>query len=241
MSKLQKPDKADAILWDFDGTLADSSAKNIAITKSILSRVAPHLTGENLPRSLQSKAEYHIANHGAGHWRELYRDYFGMTADEIETAGPMWEAYQMRDQTPVTLYDGIADVVNSLTVYPQGICSANASLNIRRVLETHGIHSAFKSIIGYEDLPEHQQKPAPEGGLRCLKEIFGETHVKTILFIGDHIADVIFARGLQQRLGPSSHVISIVVTYSGAYPKGWNAQPDVVFDSPAALLDWIQP
>ena len=83
----------DAVLWDFDGTLADSAAKNIAITKQILAKVAPRLTGEGLPRALRSIDDYHVANHGAENWRELYRDYFGMTADEIQVAGPMWNTY----------------------------------------------------------------------------------------------------------------------------------------------------
>jgi phosphoglycolate phosphatase-like HAD superfamily hydrolase len=240
MSQLNKTHKVDAILWDFDGTLADSTAKNISITKTILNQVAPRLTGDNLPRSLQSIAEYHIANHGSEHWRQLYRDYFGMTPSEIEIAGPMWETHQMLDQTEVSLFDGVKDMVKRFSGFPQGICSANASQHIRQVLETHGIDSAFRSVIGYEDLPQNEQKPAPDGGLKCLKEIFGDTQEKTIVFIGDHIADVIFARGLKQRLSPSNQVISVVVTYSGAVPERWSTQPDWVFDSPAELLDWVE-
>ncbi len=55
----------DAILWDYDGTIVNSVPKNIDITKSILSRVAPHLAGDNLPRYLQSESAYHEANHAA--------------------------------------------------------------------------------------------------------------------------------------------------------------------------------
>jgi phosphoglycolate phosphatase-like HAD superfamily hydrolase len=240
MSQLKKKRKTDAILWDFDGTLADSTAKNISITKTILKQVAPRLTGDNLPRSLQSKAEYHIANHGSKHWRQLYRDYFGMTPSEIEIAGPMWETHQMLDQTEVSLFDGVKDMVKRFSDFPQGICSANASQHIRQVLQTHGIDSSFQSVIGYEDLPQNKQKPAPDGGLRCLEEIFGETHEKTIVFIGDHVADVIFARGLKQRLAPSNEVVSVVVTYSGAMPGRWSTQPDLVFNNPEELVDWIE-
>lgn len=239
MSQNNKVFKADAILWDFDGTLADSAAKNIAITKTILEQVAPHLCGDNLPKSLSSKAEYHIANHGADHWRDLYRDYFGLTADEIEVAGPMWAPHQMLDQTEVTLFDGIAEIIEQFADYPQGICSANASPLIRQVLEKYGVHHRFQSVIGYENLPEEQQKPAPDGGLKCLAEIFEDSRNKKIVFIGDHIADVIFARGLEQRLGPSSTVVSVIVTYSGADPQKWAMQPDMVFDQLTDLSDWV--
>jgi len=240
MSEFKKPLKVDAILWDFDGTLADSTAMNIAITKQILARVAPRLTGDNLPRSLQSEADYHIANHGADHWRDLYRDFFGMTTDEIEIAGPLWETYQSLDNTDVTLFDGILDTVTHLSHLPLGICSANSTSNIRQVLNDHGIDSAFQSVIGYEDLPHHEQKPAPDGGLKCLQEIFGHTSGKTIIYVGDHIADVMFARGLGEQLGPSNTVISMVVTYSGAKPDQWREQPDEVIESPSDLATWIK-
>ena len=95
-------------------------------------------------------------------------------------------------------------------------------------------------MIGYEDLPHHHQKPAPDGGLKCLQEIFGDTRDKTIIYVGDHIADVLFARGLGERLDPSNTVISVVVTHSGAQPQQWRAQPDIVIESPAELSTWVQ-
>ncbi len=240
MSRRNTPIKPDAVLWDFDGTLANSAAKNIAITKLILARVAPRLTGDGLPRPLASEADYHVANHAAENWRDLYRDHFGLTGDEIEAAGPLWETYQMLDKTRVTLFDGVAETIRQFSRLPQGICSANATRNIRQVLRENYISSAFRSVIGYEDLPHHQQKPAPDGGLRCLREIFGETHGKTIIYVGDHIADVLFARSLSERLGPSNTVISVVVTHSGAKPQQWRAQPDEVIDHPAALIAFVQ-
>lgn len=240
MTGISSPIKADAILWDFDGTLADSAAKNIAITRQILARVAPRLTGVNLPLPLQSEAEYHIANHAADHWRDLYRDYFSMTPDEIESAGPLWETHQMLDRTAVTLFDGVVDTVTKLSCLPQGICSANATRNIRQVLRENGIGSAFTSVIGYEDLPHHHQKPAPDGGLKCLQEIFGDTQGKTIVYVGDHVADVLFSRGLSKRLHPSNTVISVVVTHSGARPQQWRQQPDIVIESPAELIARVQ-
>jgi len=233
------PAKVDAILWDFDGTLANSARKNIAITKQILARVAPRLTGSKLPRSLQSEAAYHVANHAAEHWRELYRDYFGMNSAEIESAGPLWETHQMLDQTAVTLFDGVRETVRQLSRLPQGICSANSTANIRQVLREYGISSAFQSVIGYEELPHHHQKPAPDGGLKCLQEIFGETQGKTIIYVGDHIADVLFSRRLSEQLGPTNTVISVIVTHSGASPAEWSEQPDEVIVTPTDLLDWI--
>jgi phosphoglycolate phosphatase-like HAD superfamily hydrolase len=239
MSAFRKRLKVDAILWDFDGTLADSAAKNIAITKQILAQVAPRLTGDNLPRTLQSKADYRTAIQHTYHWHDLYRDFYGMTAAEIEIAGPLWETFQMRDNTKVTLFDGVADVISRLSRFPQGICSANASRFIKKVLAEQGLSSAFLSVIGYEDLLHHEQKPAADGGLKCLQEIFNDSNRKTIIYVGDQIADVMFARGLGERLGPDNTVISVAVTYSGAQPAHWRVQPDEVIDSPAELTAWL--
>lgn len=240
MTQIKNNRKIDAVLWDFDGTLADSAAKNIAISKQILSRVAPRLTGKNLPDCLRSASAYHVANHGATHWRELYRDYFGMSEDEIKTAGPLWNTYQALDKTPVTLFEGIHDAVTSISHFPQGICSANSTDNITEVLEQNGISAAFQSVIGYENLQLHEQKPAALGGVKCLQQIFGDPTNKNVVFIGDHIADVLFARDLGRRLGPTCTVTSVSVTYSGAQPENWPHQPDIVVESPAELISFIK-
>ncbi len=43
-----------AILWDYDGTLADSSKKNIEVTIEILRRFIPDVD-ENVPEALASR------------------------------------------------------------------------------------------------------------------------------------------------------------------------------------------
>jgi len=236
MLKHDKQIPADAVLWDFDGTLADTAAKNIAISKQILALAAPRLTGDKLPPCLRDGALYHAAIHSVVDWRELYRNFFGMNPDEIEIAGPMWEPHQMSDRTPVRLFDGIRETVIRLNPLPQGICSANATRNILQVVAENGIDPYFSSVVGYERLPEHHQKPASEGGFRCLQEIFGDPAGKSVFCIGDHIADVLFARRLAERLGPRSGVTSVIVTHSGAQPENWPEQPDLVIESPLELL-----
>ncbi len=118
--------KLDAILWDYDGTLVNSVPKNIDITKAILSIVAPHLTGDNLPKYLHSEANYHYANHAAKNWQELYVDYYGMSHDEMLKAGGLWAEHQEKNQTPVTLFEGIDGVIKEFAQLPHGICSQNS-------------------------------------------------------------------------------------------------------------------
>ncbi|WP_429100401.1 HAD family hydrolase [Aeromonas veronii] len=218
--------KLDAILWDYDGTLVNSVPKNIDITKQILAEVAPHLTGEHLPRYLRSEAEYHHANHAAKNWQALYMDYYGLSRDEMVLAGSLWAKHQEMNRTEVLFFAGLEAVIDHFSAIPHGICSQNSQKNIRRVLELHGVNSLFKAVVGYDDVPGQQQKPHPFGGLKCLESIFGPARCQSLIYIGDHEADVQFARHLQAALGEQSRVISVAVAYSRATPERWEHQPD---------------
>lgn len=220
--------KLDAILWDYDGTLVNSVPKNIDITKTILSIVAPHLTGDNLPKYLLSEDLYHEANHGAKNWQELYVNYYGLTHDEMLTAGGMWAEHQEKNQTEVSLFDGIKEVITEYSHLNHGICSQNSQTNIRRVLSSNGIQNPFKAVVGYDDVSSGQQKPHPQGGIKCLQSIYGHTDSELIMYIGDHEADTKFARNLQSELNNNARVISVAAAYSRSEPDSWNTKPDYV-------------
>ncbi|WP_103070598.1 HAD family hydrolase [Aquimarina sediminis] len=229
----------DAILWDYDGTLVNSVPKNINITKQILSKVAPRLTGDNLPEYLKMEESYHIANHKARNWQDLYINYYGMSETEMLEAGAMWSTYQLQDKTPVKLFSEIKQTVNQIDV-PQGICSQNSSENISRVLEQNSIIHKFQSVVGYDDIPDNAQKPIPFGGIKCLEQLFRNAEGKTIFYIGDHEGDVEFARNIEKELYRKSRVIAITAKYSGAEPKLWSYKPDYEIECPADLLKIIR-
>ncbi|MCL1067081.1 HAD family hydrolase [Shewanella olleyana] len=218
--------KLDAILWDYDGTLVNSVPKNIDITKAILSIVAPHLTGENLPKYLLSEANYHEANHGAKNWQQLYVDFYGLTENEMLQAGSMWAEFQEKNETEVMLFDGIKGVVEQFSHFDHGICSQNSQNNIRRVLNNNEIGAPFKAIIGYDDVPNGNQKPHPFGGLKCVESILGHANSNLLMYIGDHEADAQFARNLQLELGSDAKVISVAAAYSQSEPESWDVKPD---------------
>lgn len=217
-----------AILWDYDGTLVNSAPKNMEITKSILSIVAPHLTGANLPKYLHSEVLYHEANHAAKNWQELYLDYYGLTYDEMLVAGSMWAEHQEKNETKVTLFDGIKTVIERFARLPQGICSQNSQKNIRRVLFNYEVDTRFHSIVGYDDVPNSSQKPHPFSGIKCVESLLNNVDSRLLMYIGDHQADVQFARNLQNALGQKSKVISVAAAYSHSEPKTWQWQPDYI-------------
>ncbi|MEZ8092975.1 HAD family hydrolase [Photobacterium swingsii] len=233
--------KLDAILWDYDGTLVNSVPKNIDITKHILSIVAPHLTGDNLPECLQSEAAYHQVNHAAKNWQDLYVRYYGMTESEMLIAGSLWAEHQLTNTTPVQLFTGIDCTIRDLSSIPHGICSQNASQNILNVLTDAHVDPYFKAIIGYDDVASSGQKPSPESGLLCFTQLFDSPENKTIMYIGDHEADVLFAKNMNAALGDNTTVISVAVTYSGALPKHWATQPDFIIHTPTELTTLCVP
>jgi len=228
----------DAILWDYDGTLVNSVPKNIDITKQILSVVAPRLTGDNLPNCLNNEQEYHTANHQSKNWQDLYINYYGLTEREMINAGSLWAEYQLKNTSPVALFTGIKETINDISI-PQGICSQNSSENINRVLQKNNILQKFHSVIGYDDIPNHSQKPNPYSGIKCLEQIFRNTVEKTIFYIGDHEGDVKFARNLETELKNNNRVISIIATYSGANTNLWTFKPDFEIEMPSALIEII--
>lgn len=225
-----------AVLWDFDGTLVNSALKNIAITREILELVVPHRSGENLAHWLSNEEDYHTANHQAANWRELYIDYYGLTAEETDAAGKLWAQYQASNQTPVEVFDGVTDTVIALADIPQGICSQNSSQNIVAMLEETGVAQHFHSVIGYEQIPFEQSKPEPESGLKCLGHMFAELVEKTIIYVGDHEGDVIFTRNIARRICSSNTLVSVAVAYSGGRPETWKNQPDHIIQHPEDLL-----
>jgi phosphoglycolate phosphatase-like HAD superfamily hydrolase len=229
----------DAILWDFDGTLVNSAPKNISITKDILSEVAPHLSGNGLPRYLNNESSYHAANHAAENWRDLYINFFGLTREETDIAGALWSEHQRRNATPVALFDGITEIIGMFGQIPHGICSQNSTANIRAVLDAEMIDSYFKSVVGYEDVPFERQKPASDAGVMCLGGLFGPVRNRTLLVIGDHESDVIFSRNIARDIDDSNTVISIAVSYSGAETGEWDYQPDKVISSPRQLEEFL--
>ena len=111
--------------------------------------------------------------------------------------------------------------------------------NILALLDVRLITPYFKYVVGYEDVPFNRQKPASDTGLMCLERIFGEVRNRTLLVIGDHEADVMFARNISRDIDNSNTVISIAVSYSGAEPEKWSHQPDKVVSRPQELAEYL--
>ena len=231
----------DVLIWDYDGTLADSLVKNYHVTLDMLRRAVPRLA-ENLPAALQSPDTFAQALKQHENWREMYRLSYGMTPDEVELAGSYWAACQ-RDNTMVpSLFDGMDSLLRELGGQRMAIVSQNSSEQIASVLSDKGLSGCFDDICGYTDVPRLSPKPSPVPFLRCADRLSVDAEKDAIVYIGDHEEDVMFVRNIRRyyaELGQKINITSVAVSYSGSEPLSWAIRPDAVADSVEALRELL--
>ena len=221
------PDCVRAIIWDYDCTLADTWKKNLSVTKKIIRTVS----GQDILSipALSSVENYVTASTRTMNWREFYVKECGLTKEQTDTAGWLWADVQLQDTTPVTFFDGIAEVLAALEDIPHGVVSQNSKRRIETSLQEGNLLTHFDCIVGYEEVDFAKQKPAPEGLLLCIERLVG-THPGYVFYIGDHEVDAECAfhtnQALQQKNSPI-RVISIGAFYGNqGEVTRWQIQPD---------------
>ena len=156
-----------AVIWDYDGTLVDTRAKNWRITRDIVQ----HFTGTDPDtiEALSSLDGYTIALHHYHDWRHLYMTEFGMSEETLSEAGRLWTEYQLSDDTLAPIYTGVESALGKLRNLPHGIVSMNSKDNIERSLAKKSLLDRFEFVIGFVLLPvvavvfwasEHQEPQA---------------------------------------------------------------------------------
>ena len=229
-----------AIIWDYDGTLVDSRQKNLNVTRKIVSKI---LKGDptEIP-ALSSLSNYHQAHIKSTNWREFYKESFGLTGEQTDDAGRMWTEFQIKENTPIPLMDGVEEAIISLRGVPQGIVSQNSRENIIQYLKEKNLLSYFKSIIGYEEVDLERQKPNPEGLMMCIERL---TDFKpgNVVYIGDHETDVrctVNANNILSENKTDIKIISIGAFYGfNVDTSSWSVLPDYKIQSAGNIIDII--
>jgi HAD superfamily hydrolase (TIGR01549 family) len=230
-----------AVIWDYDGTLVDTRAKNWGITRNIVRQ----FTGADPDtiEALSSLAAYTRALHRSHDWRQLYENEFGMSVETMSEAGRLWTEYQLADDTRALVYDGVESALGELRNLPHGIVSMNSKDNIERALANEGLLDHFELVIGYEEVSAARQKPAPDGLLMCLDRLTGMApgHVA---YIGDHQIDIECARNANEALAADGHdirVFAIAAAYGiGAELDAWADEPDYTVQRPDDVVSIIR-
>lgn len=216
-----------AVLWDFDGTLADTLQRNLSVNR----RIVEEVTGRSWHdvAGLSSVEAYVAAWNRVSNWQELYTRAFGLSKEQCAEAAQRWAPYQLDDQTRVPLFDGIGEVLEKLGRFPQAIVSQNERATIAQILSTDHADHFFTAIVGFAEVPIDRQKPAPDGLLSAL-DILGVEEPACALFIGDHETDIICATNANRDLtamGRDLRIVSVAAHYmSSDDSPEWSVAPD---------------
>jgi HAD superfamily hydrolase (TIGR01549 family) len=230
-----------AVLWDFDGTLVDTRARNLQVNRRIIGEI----TGRPWEQFavLRSQEVYDAAQRAATNWREFYRDNIGLDDARIDRAGERWSAYQLADPTPVPLIEGVAEALDRLDGLPQGIVSQNARETIESLLAAHGLGQRFGCVVGYAEVAMARQKPAPDCLLLGLEKLTG-LEPGQVLYIGDHPTDIRCVEHANRELagrGRSLRVVSVAALWG---PKAgddrWATAADHRATTPNEVVELVE-
>ena len=212
----------EAVIFDFDYTLADSSQGiieciNFALEEMGLEHASPEAVCRTIGLSL-NETFLTLAEHHEPQRCEEFYGLFIRRADEV-----------MVKRTE--LYGSVPATVEMLreSGLKLGIVSTKYRRRINEVLERESLLHSFQVVIGGEDVQHH--KPHPEGLFEALKRL--ECSPSSIVYVGDSVVDAELAK----RTG-----VPFILVRSGVTPKEHfdDYEPIAVLDDigdlPNALL-----
>jgi len=169
-----------AIVFDWDGTLADTLHLMYAATEEVVAGFGLRLTWGEYCRLWTPD------------WRELYRS-MGLPAEIIEEAGRRWwAAYRGRDEAG--LLPGAAEALEKLHAagYPLAVVTAGHRDNVGAQLRRHGLERLLPVRVHGDDMPEAKPHPAPL--LRAIRELGLGSDATGTAYVGDALDDMRMAR-----------------------------------------------
>lgn len=175
----------DLVIFDFDGTLADTTAGILdTYSRAIAELGAP-------PRSsAECRATIGVPLHEG--FRMLYPDF---SEAEIENAVAVYRRVYLehKDEIPPVLYPGVAKTLRLL--HDRGltlsVASSRSRWSLDEMLARLGITDLFALVLGGDDV-EHA-KPDPEPVLTTLARLSVATERAVV--VGDMPVDIAMGRG----------------------------------------------
>jgi phosphoglycolate phosphatase len=165
----------DAIVFDWDGTLADTLGAMYAANVAVMARLGLPFDAERYRSSITAD------------WRVMY-GRLGIPIERIDEANEHWWAILDRDDA--ALFPGVRDVLERLAAagHPLGLVTAGLSGRVGPQVRRHGLEGMFQSIVYGDDLyadnlPVHKPDPAPLR--RALAELACLDQPERSVYVGD--------------------------------------------------------
>ncbi len=199
------------IIFDFDGTIADSLIKGIEITNKIARQLNIRTIKEEEIEHLRNLTPYELIKYmGIPLFKipVLVARYHKETNEIIDTLKP---------------YPGMPEVINTLAEkYTLGILSSNSEENINKFLQNNNLDKKFSFV---------SSQPSLFGKSASLKRIMRLHNLKPeeIIYIGDEVRDIQSAQKARIKI--------ISVTWGGNSRRLLEQfQPDYLADEPEDIL-----
>lgn len=195
-----------SVIFDLDGTLADTSGDLIIAANATLAAMG-------LPVRLDPVADAQVAMRGGRSMLELGFARAGRSVDAavIEAAYPELLAhYEQEICCHSVLYPGAMEAVGALSSmgYAVGICTNKPEYLAEALLQALGVRDAFASLVGGDTLPVRKPDPAPfhesvrrAGGVLRRACLVGDTDTD------HHTARAAGVPSLLVTFGPGGHAV----------------------------------
>ena len=175
------------VVWDVDGTLADSASLGFTSTNAVL-------LDAGLPRI--TPAQYALGTKFTTPRRMAWH----ATGDEDHACGrALGDAFDARyvalvDDVTAGFYPGIKPLVERLAQkgVRQGVLSNACGAYARAVIAANGVEALVSTTLGADDVP--RAKPAPDGLLVAFRAIGDDVDARATAYIGDAPSDGAAAR-----------------------------------------------
>lgn len=205
-----------SVIFDLDGTLADTSGDLITAANSCLKNFGAAAVLDPIGDQL-------VAFHGA---RAMLNEGLSRVMNEVDQAlidehyPKVLEFYDANIANFTTLYDGVESCLETLKDkgYALGICTNKPEWLAIKLIEELGLTHHFGALLGADTLPV--RKPDPEH-LAATARAIGSDTSKTIL-IGDTITD--------RKTAANANVPCVLVAFGPEGEGVSRLKPDALLD-----------
>ena len=214
-----KPRRFDLLVFDWDGTLFDSTA---LIVRSI--QAACHDLGVQVPSDAQAAYVIGLGLHDA-----LRHAAPGLAPSRYPELGQRYRHHYFARQHEITLFDGVLDMLHALKQrhHWMAVATGKSRHGLDEALSTVQLHGLFDAT---RTADETASKPHPQMLLELMRE-FGAEPERTLM-IGDTTHDL--------QLAANAGTASLAVSYGAHEPHTFEAfDPVHVAHSVAELQQWL--
>ena len=168
-----------AVLFDWDGTLADSFATTRYASLSVFRHFGIRM----------DEARYQATYRPD--WHETYRQ-LGIPEARWDEAGTVWSAKYRERRHAVRLFPDALGTLDALSERELrlGVVTSADRQRFLQDLDRLGLADRFDALVAFEDV--RHKKPHPEGLLRALSRLGVEP--RNALYVGDRPEDVTMGR-----------------------------------------------